>query len=93
MSRIRSALKRESSVPRIRNPPSGAAAPTFPIGSASAFPSASFPWTGPPAVPMALPSFGGMLFVLITIFVVPCCYCMFKEMEFNYMQKKEDKTK
>ncbi len=39
--------------------------------------------------PMALPSFGGMLFVLITIFIVPCCYCMFKEMEFKYKRKRQ----
>jgi Cu(I)/Ag(I) efflux system membrane protein CusA/SilA len=37
--------------------------------------------------PMALPSFGGMFFVLVTIFIVPCCYCMIKEIEFNYNEK------
>jgi Cu(I)/Ag(I) efflux system membrane protein CusA/SilA len=35
------------------------------------------------AVPMALPSFGGMTIDIITIFVVPTIYCMVKEMEFK----------
>jgi Cu(I)/Ag(I) efflux system membrane protein CusA/SilA len=39
--------------------------------------------------PMALPSFGGMLFVLVTIFVVPCCYCLFKEIEFKYGKRRD----
>ena len=30
-------------------------------------------------VPMAIPSFGGMLVVLISIFVVPVLYCAVKE--------------
>ena len=30
-------------------------------------------------VPMAIPSFGGMVFVVITIFVVPVLYCALKE--------------
>lgn len=34
-------------------------------------------------VPMALPSFGGMCIDIITIFVVPTIYCIFKEMEFK----------
>lgn len=34
-------------------------------------------------IPMALPSFGGMTIELITIFVVPCCYCWFKEMKWR----------
>ena len=32
-------------------------------------------------VPMALPSFGGMLVVLISIFVVPVLYCGVKEIQ------------
>lgn len=33
-------------------------------------------------VPMALPSFGGMTVVLITVFVVPTLYCLVKELRF-----------
>lgn len=32
-------------------------------------------------IPMAIPSFGGMTVVLITVFVVPVLYCLFKERE------------
>lgn len=35
------------------------------------------------AVPMALPSFGGMTIDIITIFVVPTIYCFVKEFEFK----------
>jgi copper/silver efflux system protein len=35
------------------------------------------------AVPMALPTFGGMTIDIITIFVVPNIYCMVKEIEFK----------
>jgi Cu(I)/Ag(I) efflux system membrane protein CusA/SilA len=31
-------------------------------------------------VPMAIPSFGGMMIVLVTVFVVPTLYCWLKEM-------------
>ncbi len=41
-------------------------------------------------IPMALPSFGGMLIELVTIFVVPCCYCMIKEFEFKREQKRKN---
>jgi Cu(I)/Ag(I) efflux system membrane protein CusA/SilA len=34
-------------------------------------------------IPMALPSVGGMTIELITLFVVPVCYCGWKEMMFN----------
>jgi len=34
-------------------------------------------------VPMAIPSFGGMLVVLISIFVVPVLYCSIKELKFK----------
>ena len=32
-------------------------------------------------VPMAIPTFGGMLVQVITVFVVPVLYCMWKERE------------
>jgi Cu(I)/Ag(I) efflux system membrane protein CusA/SilA len=32
-------------------------------------------------VPMAIPSFGGMLVVLISVFVVPVLYCWIKEIQ------------
>ncbi len=35
------------------------------------------------AAPMAIPSFGGMMIDIITIFVVPTIYCYFKEKEFK----------
>ena len=31
-------------------------------------------------VPMAIPSFGGMLIVIVTIFIVPVLYCAIKEL-------------
>ena len=34
-------------------------------------------------IPMAIPSFGGMLFVVITIFVVPVLYCGLMEVKFR----------
>ena len=34
-------------------------------------------------IPMALPSVGGMLVVLITVFVVPVLYCLVREREFR----------
>jgi Cu(I)/Ag(I) efflux system membrane protein CusA/SilA len=36
-------------------------------------------------IPMAIPSFGGMTVVLITLFVVPVLYCLIKEIEFSLM--------
>ncbi len=33
--------------------------------------------------PMAIPSIGGMSVALITLFVIPCCYCMVKEWQFR----------
>lgn len=32
-------------------------------------------------VPMAIPTFGGMFFALITLFVVPVTYCWIKEIK------------
>ena len=40
-------------------------------------------------VPMAIPSFGGMLVVLISIFVVPVLYCMIKEFRLKAAAKGE----
>lgn len=34
--------------------------------------------------PMALPVFGGMTIELITLFIVPCCYCGFKELKMRF---------
>jgi Cu(I)/Ag(I) efflux system membrane protein CusA/SilA len=34
-------------------------------------------------VPMAIPSFGGMLVVLISIFIVPVLYCAVEERKLN----------
>ncbi len=35
-------------------------------------------------VPMAIPSFGGMLIVLISIFIVPVLYCWIQELKFRF---------
>ncbi len=35
-------------------------------------------------VPMAIPSFGGMLVVLVSVFVVPVLYCVVKEFNFRF---------
>ena len=40
-------------------------------------------------VPMALPSFGGMLVVLISIFVVPVLYCAVKELGLRIAEKNK----
>ena len=34
-------------------------------------------------VPMAIPTFGGMFFALVTLFVVPVAYCWIKERKIN----------
>jgi Cu(I)/Ag(I) efflux system membrane protein CusA/SilA len=39
-------------------------------------------------VPMALPSFGGMLVVLVSFFVVPVLYCLIKEIRFHLGDEK-----
>jgi copper/silver efflux system protein len=39
-------------------------------------------------VPMAIPSFGGMLFEVLTMLVVPVLYCGIKEYQFNLKNKK-----
>jgi Cu(I)/Ag(I) efflux system membrane protein CusA/SilA len=38
-------------------------------------------------VPMAIPSFGGMLIVLLTVFVVPVLYCAREEHRFRRRTK------
>ena len=35
--------------------------------------------------PMAIPSVGGMSVALITLFVIPCCYCLVKEWQLRYL--------
>jgi len=40
-------------------------------------------------VPMAIPSFGGMAVVFISVFVVPVLYCMIKEFAFRYKKSSE----
>lgn len=37
-------------------------------------------------VPMAIPTFGGMLVVLMTVFTVPTLYCAVEEFKYNYRQ-------
>ena len=37
-------------------------------------------------VPMAIPSFGGMLFAIITIFVVPVLYCGWEELKLWFLR-------
>ena len=39
-------------------------------------------------VPMALPTFGGMLLTTITVFVVPVIYCWEKEIQFGRRSNK-----
>ena len=39
-------------------------------------------------VPMAIPSFGGMLIVIVTIFVVPVLYCAIREFELKENNKE-----
>jgi len=38
-------------------------------------------------VPMAIPTFGGMLLALLTIFVVPVLYSLIEEIKLNYTPK------
>ena len=39
-------------------------------------------------VPMAIPSFGGMVFVILTTFVVPILYAAVAERQFNSQKRK-----
>jgi Cu(I)/Ag(I) efflux system membrane protein CusA/SilA len=41
-------------------------------------------------VPMAIPSFGGMLVVLISIFVVPMLYCTVKELKLKFSNPSQE---
>ena len=40
-------------------------------------------------VPMAIPSFGGMLLAILTIFVVPVLYCTMEEISFKIKSRKQ----
>ncbi|MFO7599330.1 MAG: efflux RND transporter permease subunit, partial [Candidatus Desulfacyla sp.] len=40
-------------------------------------------------IPMAIPSFGGMVFAILTWFVVPVLYCMREEMRFRWTSKSK----
>lgn len=42
--------------------------------------------------PMAIPSVGGMSVALITLFVIPCCYCLVKEWQFRRRAKSNGET-
>ncbi len=39
--------------------------------------------------PMAIPSIGGMSVALITLFVIPCCYCLVKEWQLKRRQSAQ----
>lgn len=41
-------------------------------------------------IPMAIPSFGGMLMVMITMFVLPVLYCYFEEIKWRSKGRKEN---
>jgi Cu(I)/Ag(I) efflux system membrane protein CusA/SilA len=43
-------------------------------------------------VPMAIPSFGGMLVVLVSVFAVPVLYCGIKELRFRFARKDSSQT-
>ena len=38
--------------------------------------------------PMAIPSVGGMSVALITLFVIPCCYCLVKEWQLRWKSRQ-----
>lgn len=40
-------------------------------------------------VPMAIPSFGGMSIVLITVFTVPTLYCLLAEIRLTHRQRDQ----
>ena len=37
-------------------------------------------------VPMAIPSFGGMLLVLLSVFLVPVLYCLVQEIKWGFQR-------
>ena len=41
-------------------------------------------------VPMAIPSFGGMLVVIVTVILVPVLYCLIKEIQFHTAYRRGD---
>lgn len=44
-------------------------------------------------IPMAIPSFGGMLFAILTTFIVPTIYTAWKELELNKSKGMKHETK
>ena len=40
-------------------------------------------------IPMAIPTFGGMVFAVLTVFVVPTFYCGIKEMRILKTEKRQ----
>jgi Cu(I)/Ag(I) efflux system membrane protein CusA/SilA len=41
-------------------------------------------------IPMAIPTFGGMLFGIVTVFVVPVLYCSLEEFRLRFQRHKRD---
>lgn len=41
-------------------------------------------------IPMAIPTFGGMLFGIVTVFVVPVLYCSLEEFRLRFQQQGQD---
>lgn len=41
-------------------------------------------------VPMAIPSFGGMIVQILTMFVVPCLYCLVQEWKFRFQRGESE---
>jgi Cu(I)/Ag(I) efflux system membrane protein CusA/SilA len=35
-------------------------------------------------IPMAIPTFGGMMFAIVTVFVVPVLYCSLEEFKLRF---------
>ncbi len=44
-------------------------------------------------IPMAIPSFGGMMIVLMTMYIVPVLYCAIKELNFRYVDHTHENQK
>ena len=41
-------------------------------------------------IPMAIPTFGGMLFGIVTVFVVPVLYCSMEEFRIRFRRQEQD---
>jgi Cu(I)/Ag(I) efflux system membrane protein CusA/SilA len=41
-------------------------------------------------IPMAIPTFGGMLFGIVTVFVVPVLYCSLEEFRLRFRRQERD---